>query len=709
MPQKKPTGGAESQPNASSQTNGNTTAPTTGVDLVERLTDLLRAAAAAYIADEGLSADVATLPFDVRPTTQASFGDYGMPLMPWAGKNRLDKPPMLIAEAVAERLRAANHPIIREVSVAKPGFLNITLDQPSVGQTIIQQVQTAADAFGVTQASAAANAGVKVVIEHTAINSNKAAHVGHLRNSCVGDTAARMLRARGYRVEVQNYIDDTGVQVADVVVGQELLRRGELEVEGGPEQLPGESFDYYCSRVYVAVGKAYERRPELAEMRRAILHSIEHGGAREPGQPDYTKLAADLSHKIVQAHLQTMSRLNIYYNLLTWESAIVGAGLWRHTFEMLRDRGILRKPESGPAKDAWILPFGDGDSQSEEGDHTSDKILVKSDGTATYTGKDIATQLWKFGISDDPSVGVHFHFLPWGKQQNGEKLWTMRAHATPSETKKEAPETSFGHATRVINVIDVRQSYPQQVVYESLRRLGYVEQADNSFHLAYEVVALSPAAAASLGIDTSDGRSSYAMSGRKGIEIKADDLINLAIERLMAPREEGAEASMSRETAATLAATAIRYFMVRFDLQQIIVLDIDQALRPSGDSGVYLQYAHARAQNILRRLAESGYSAPARLTELPDTLDQSEWDLLRHIDAWPRTLAEATDLLEPHRVAAYAFDLATRFNDFYDHTPPIVREADAKVKAFRTALVRASAQTLRNALTTLGIEPLDRL
>jgi len=698
MPQKKSSGGA--QPHGASGAE-----QVEQVDLIERLTALLRVAAAGYIRDEGLAAEVEALPFDVRPVVQASFGDYGMQLMSWAAKNRLGRPPMQIAEGIAERLRGAQSAIVREVSVAKPGFLNISLDWPSVGREIIARVAAAGDGYGANRTQA----GVKVVVEHTAINSNKAAHVGHLRNSCVGDTAARMLRSQGYQVEVQNYIDDTGVQVADVVVGQELLRRGELEVEGGQEQLPGESFDYYCSRVYVAVGKAYEQRPELTELRRSVLHSIEHGGAHEAGQLDYAKLAAELSTAIVHAHLMTMSRLNIYYNLLTWESAIVAAGLWRHTFEMLRDRGILRKPESGPAKGAWILPFGDGDGQSEAGDHTSDKILVKSDGTATYTGKDIATQLWKFGISDDPSIGVEFHFLPWGQQQNGDELWTMRAQVSANEAKKEAPAARFGHARRVVNVIDVRQSYPQQVVYESLRRLGYVEQAENSRHLAYEVVALSPAAAASLGIDTSDGRASYAMSGRKGIEIKADDLINLAIERLMAPREEGGEPAMSRASAATLAASAIRYFMVRFDLQQIITLDVEQALRPNGDSGVYLQYAHARAQSILRRLGEAGYQAPATLTALPAKLEQSEWDLLRHIDAWPRALAEAAATLEPHRVAAYAFDLATRFNDFYDHTPPVLRESDASVKDYRAALVRATAQTLRNALTTLGMQPLDRL
>lgn len=675
-------------------------------DLISHLSTLLKQAAAAYIADEHLAVDVEALPFDVRPTTQANFGDYGMPAMSWAGKNRLGKPPLVIAEALAERLRALSDPIIREVTVAKPGFLNIALDQPAVGSEIMARVRTAGDAFGQSQVGA----GAKVVIEHTNINSNKAAHVGHLRNSCIGDTVARALRSQGYQVEVENYIDDTGVQVADVVVGLTLIARGELTVEGGQEQQPGESYDYYCSRVYVAVGKAYDAHPELLEMRRAVLHGVEAGSAnRQEGEPDYATMAAELSQKIVQAHLTTMSRLNVFYDLLTWESAILGAGLWKKTFEMLRDSNLLVKPDSGPAKDCWILPFGDDDAQAEENERTSDKILVKSDGTATYTGKDIAYQLWKFGLSDDKRIGAKFHFIPWGIQANGQELWTMRASVNSKEARKQAKPSRFGHANRVINVIDTRQSYPQQVVYESLRRLGYIEQAENSKHLAYEVVALSRAAAASLGVDTSDNRAQYAMSGRKGIEIKADDLINLAIERLLAPREGEAESTVSRETAAALAASAIRYFMVRFDLQQMIVLDIDQALRATGDSGVYLQYAHARAHSILRRLGETGYTVPDAPTELPATLEQSEWDLLRQIDAWPRALAEAAALLEPHRIAGYAFDLASRFNDFYDHTPPIVREEDAQVKAYRAGLVRTTAQTLANALTTLGFTPLERL
>lgn len=682
-----------------------TSSDATPLDLVTQLTTLLKQAAASYIRDEGMAVAVDSLPFDVRPAAQASFGDYGMPTMPWAAKTRLGKPPMVIAEALATRLRAKEHPIIREVSVASPGFLNITLDRPAVGAEIIARVREAGNTFGQSQVGER----TKVIIEHTNINSNKAAHVGHLRNSCIGDTVARALRSQGYQVEIENYIDDTGVQVADVVVGLTLLERGELELEGGPTQRPDESFDYYCSRVYVATGKAYEARPELLELRRAVLHAIEAGAAEvSGGEADFAARAANLSEKIVQAHLATMARLNVYYDLLTWESAILNAGLWRRTFEMLRDSGLLQKPDAGSAKDCWVLPFGDNDTVTDKGDHTADKILVKSDGTATYTGKDIAYQLWKFGLADDPRIGVRFHFIPWGAQANGQQLWTMRAKVTAKEARKEAKPTRFGHGDRVINVIDTRQSYPQQVVYESLRRLGYIEQAENSKHLAYEVVALSPAAAASLGVDTSEGRSSYAMSGRKGIEIKADDLINLAIDRLMAGRE-GEKGGMSRETAAALAASAIRYFMVRFDLQQIIVLDIDQALRSNGDSGVYLQYAHARARSILRRLAESSYEGPETLQALPEALDQSEWDLLRHIDAWPRALAEAAALLEPHRIASYAFDLATRFNDFFDHTPPVIRETDEHVKAFRAALVRTTAQTLHNALTMLGFTPLDRI
>jgi arginyl-tRNA synthetase len=675
-------------------------------DFYDYLTALVKRAVATYLTREEIAFDIEKLPIDLRFSAQSSFGDYSMPAMGWS-KNKLGRPPLQIAEALTAILKDMQPAAIEEITATKPGFVNFRLNRAQVGRTIIERVLEAGPDFGLSESGV----GTKVIVEHTNINSNKAAHVGHLRNSCIGDTVVRMLRSQGYQVEADNYIDDSGVQVADVVVGFTLLQQGKLHMPEGNEQQPGESFDYFCSRVYVAVGKVYEDKEaesgkEALDLRRAVLRAIEHGDEPASG-PDYPLLAADISRQIVQAHLNTMARLNISYDLLTWESVLLHAGLWRKTFDMLRDRNLLEKPESGPAAGCWILPFGEGDTQTSEGDRSSDKILVRSDGTATYTAKDIAYQLWKFGLADE--IGVDFSFVPWGIQRDGRKLWTMRMPNDETPVNEEANPRRFGHAKRVMNVIDVRQSYLQQVVYESLRRLGFVDQADNSQHLGYEVVTLSARTAESLGVDTSDKREFYPMSGRKGIEIKADDLINAATTRMLEVRRQDGKPEISQETAVALAASAIRYFMIRFSLQQIITLDIDEALRPNGDTGVYLQYAYARANSIQRRLQDAGHALPEHLEQLPAQLEQSEWELLRHIDAYPRQLADASEKTAPNMLASYAYELAAHFSDFYEHTPPIVKETDEVVKAFRVLLVQATAQTMSNVLRILGFEPQERI
>ncbi len=667
-------------------------------DFLEYLTAIIQQAVTIYLEQEHIEIDKQQLPIDLRFSAQASFGDYSMPVMQWAGKNKLGRPPLQIAEAMRTILHDMRISSVAEITATKPGYINFSLNRSEVGKAIIERVIEAGPDYGHNDVGI----GTKVIVEHTAINPNKAAHVGHIRNSCIGDTVARMLRSQGYTVEVENYIDDSGVQVADVVVGLQLLQKGQLQLPGGNAQLPDESFDYFCSRVYVAVVKAYDTQPELKDLRKVVLHAIEQGEEPESG-PDYPTLASDLSSQIVQTHLKTMARLNISYDLLTWESAILGAGLWKHTFDMLRERGLLEKPETGPAAGCWILPFGDENVEGEENERMQDKILVRSDGTATYTAKDIATQLWKFGLVDN-QMGVDLHYIPWGVQHDGRVLWSMRTPKVAVAQSEEGDPKRFGHAQKVINVIDVRQSYPQQVVYESLRRLGFPQQAENSMHVSYEVVTLSKPTATSLGVDTSDGRNFYAMSGRKGIEIKVDDLINEAVRRM-----QEVKADLPEETVSTLAASAIRYFMIRFGLQQIIALDIDEALRPNGDTGVYLQYAYARANSIQRRLQESGYELPDFLVDLPEQLEQSEWELLRHIDAYPRRLAEASTSLVPSTLSTYIYELASHFSDFYEHTPPILKETNEHVKAFRASLVRATVQTMDNALRVLGFIPLERI
>ena len=672
-------------------------------DFLEYLTALIKQAVARYLEQEQLTIDTEQLTIDLRFSANSNFGDYSMPVMKWAGKNALGRPPLQLAEALKTILHDMRLSSVAEITVTKPGYINFSLNRSEVGKAIIERVIEAGPDYGQNDVGI----GSKVIVEHTAINSNKAAHVGHLRNSCIGDTVVRMLRSQGYTVEAENYIDDSGVQVADVVVGFMLLQKGQLQLPGGNEQLPNESFDYFCSRVYVAVVRAYDTQPELKDFRKTVLHAIEHGDEPTAG-PDYPTLASDLSQQIVAAHLKTMGRLNISYDLLTWESAILGAGLWQHTFVMLRERKLLEKPETGFAAGCWILPFGDEEVKDEESERMQDKILVRSDGTATYTAKDISNQLWKFGLVDN-NVGVDFHYVPWGVQHDGRMLWSMRTPKDAAAAKEEADPKRFGHARKAINVIDVRQSYPQQVVYESLRRLGFPEQAQNSTHISYEVVTLSKATAARLGIDTSDGRSFYAMSGRKGIEIKADDLIDEAVRRMQEVRKQDAKGDLPEETASVLAASAIRYFMIRFGLQQIIALDIDEALRPNGDTGVYLQYAYARANSIQRRLVDTGYELPDFLVDLPERLEQSEWELLRHIDAYPRKLAEASETLVPSTLSTYVYELAAHFSDFYEHTTPILKESNEHVKAFRASLVRATVQTMDNALRVLGFIPLERI
>jgi len=672
-------------------------------DFLEYLTALIKQAVARYLEQEQLTIDTEQLTIDLRFSANSNFGDYSMPVMKWAGKNALGRPPLQLAEALKTILHDMRLSSVAEITVTKPGYINFSLNRSEVGKAIIERVIEAGPDYGQNDVGI----GSKVIVEHTAINSNKAAHVGHLRNSCIGDTVVRMLRSQGYTVEAENYIDDSGVQVADVVVGFMLLQKGQLQLPGGNEQLPNESFDYFCSRVYVAVVRAYDTQPELKDFRKTVLHAIEHGDEPTAG-PDYPTLASDLSQQIVAAHLKTMGRLNISYDLLTWESAILGAGLWQHTFVMLRERKLLEKPETGFAAGCWILPFGDEEVKDEESERMQDKILVRSDGTATYTAKDISNQLWKFGLVDN-NVGVDFHYVPWGVQHDGRMLWSMRTPKDAAAAKEEADPKRFGHAQKAINVIDVRQSYPQQVVYESLRRLGFPEQAQNSTHISYEVVTLSKATAARLSIDTSDGRSFYAMSGRKGIEIKADDLIDEAVRRMQEVRKQDAKGDLPEETASVLAASAIRYFMIRFGLQQIIALDIDEALRPNGDTGVYLQYAYARANSIQRRLVDTGYELPDFLVDLPERLEQSEWELLRHIDAYPRKLAEASETLVPSTLSTYVYELAAHFSDFYEHTTPILKESNEHVKAFRASLVRATVQTMDNALRVLGFIPLERI
>jgi len=624
--------------------------------------------------------------FNVPPKRE--FGDFSTAVC-LAQARVQRRPPMEIAQELADKLARAGLPYIKEVLVTPPGYVNFKIDHSRYVASVIDRVAADGERFGCSNVGRSR----KVLVEHTNVNPNKAMHIGHLRNAIIGDSVVRILGKLGYKVEAANYIDDTGVQVADVVVA--MLYLDEPRYDGKSTDMTpfwakwdaDRPFDYWCWDIYARIAQEYETNEDLRARRDEVLHLIE-----SQDNPVAT-FAKELAGRIVRAHLATVARLNVFYDLLNWESDIFLRGFWETAFEMLKRSGAVVYETEGPNAGCWVVRFGKGVVRTDAGVHSEDKVLVRSNGTVTYTGKDIAYQMWKFGI-----LGRDFLYKLWSVQPNGRELWT---------TAPDGVETDrFGRAQKVINVIDVRQSYTQQVVYDCLRRLGYRREAANSIHLDYEVVVLSKAAAAELGVDVNvEEPGVQAMSGRKGLGVKGDDLIDRMVERLR-------EKVQSEDNARILAAAAIRYFMSRISTGKMIVFDFDEAMRTTGDTGVYCQYAHARACSILRK-AGGRQIGPI---QVPEKVTVPEENLAKKIAEYPSVLRKAGKELSPAPLAHYAFELATVFTEFYE-TPdpdaaeqvPFIKIADPMLRAYRLALVDAFRRCMANCMDALGIVPLERI
>jgi arginyl-tRNA synthetase len=601
----------------------------------------------------------------VEVSGRPDLGDYASPVA-FALARVLRRSPAAIASRIADGLAQSAGRLVSDASATSSGYINVRL-APELLEAVIAEAYRARGHLG----EADTGAGTKIVIEHTNINPNKAAHVGHFRNACLGDSLARILRRVGYEVEVQNYIDDTGVQVADIVVGLELLGLGD---DGS---VP---FDRHCSAVYAAVQQAYAQRPELMEQRAAVQSAV------ESGQGELAVAARRITRRIAEANLATMARAGVGYDLLTWESHILGRGFWQHAFSTLRERGAIRYEDSGPNAGCWVLPYGAGTLEAGDRTVSEDKVLVTGRGIATYTAKDIAYQLWKFGL-----LGLDFAYERWPDQPDGRPLWS----STNGPPDPAAPR--FAHGQVVINVIDATQSYLQQIVYDALRRLGYATAADRSEHLAYERVVLSPATARELAIEVPEGASAVAMTGRGGMQVFADDLLDWLAARAA---ERGAPA----DVAGAVAAGAARYYMLKYSNNQQIVFDVEESLRTTGETGVYLQYALVRARGIARKLGTE--PAPAPMPEKPGPLDRA---LALALAAYPAALERAASQRSPQVLAKYAFDLASAFSAFYDNTTPVVQEGEASVRSWRAGLVGAFAHVLTDVLDALGIPAIDRM
>jgi arginyl-tRNA synthetase len=633
---------------------------------------------------------------------------------------QLKKSPRLLAQEIANSLKPVEG--LAGVEVAGGGYLNAFFDRAEFFRGA--SAESSSETTSATTLPPPAPGSPKIVVEHTSINPNKAAHIGHLRNAVLGDTFARLLRYSGRHVEVENYIDNTGVQVADVVLGFLHLERKSLGEVRALANAP--KFDYLCWDLYTRVTQFLAEDKARLELRSKTLKEIEERNG------DAAKMAEVVSTAIVYCHLRTLDRLGIDYDLLTRESEILHLKFWDAAFEILKRRGAIQYADSGKNAGCWVMQVPsekespedeapEAAKADESAEEAEAKIIVRSNGTVTYVGKDIAYHLWKFGLLDRD-----FYYRPFHKHPDGHEAWTTSSH--PHKTNGDAgPE--FGHAAEAFNVIDSRQAYPQQVVVAALRALDYTEQADHLKHFAYNVVALTPRCARELGyeIPPEDLKKPYIeVSGRKGQGVKADDLIDQL--EVSARKETDARHPDTSEDeraaiAYTIAIGALRYFLLRFTRSTVIAFDFEDALSFEGETGPYVQYAVVRVNGILRKGAEKhpefeaidaanllkigrGEITVQKFLTAPSGDDL--WELLVLVGSLDARLEAAIGAQEPAFVTRYAFELAQAFNIFY-HKHHILSEEDVEKRAFLLRLTSLVREQLIAALDLLGITAPEKM
>jgi arginyl-tRNA synthetase len=646
-----------------------------------------------------------------RPPKLA-MGEVASPLCFELAK-RLKKPPRALAQEIANSLK--NIPGVERVEVAGGGYLNLFLDRAAFFRAACEESGHGATVPGPN--------APKVMVEHTSINPNKAAHIGHLRNAVLGDTFGRILRYTGRRVEVQNYIDNTGVQVADVVLSYMYVDYRALDdVDDDAE---GYRFDYVCWDRYAKATQWLAEDKSRLELRSQILKDIEEGHG------EAAQMAEIISTAIVRCHLRTLDRLGIDYDLLSRESEILHLKFWDAAFELLKSKGAIQLAASGKNAGCWVMQLpSDVEKETPDADVATDeepseladaKIIVRSTGTVTYVGKDIAYHLWKFGL-----LGRDFYYHRFHTHPDGHEAWITSSEPGGAN---DAGAPAFGHANQVFNVIDSRQAYPQQVVVAGLRALGHAEQADNLKHFAYNVVALTPRCAQELGyeIPAEDAKKPYVeVSGRKGQGVKADDLLDRLQASARKETDERHAESPEHERAAianAIAIGALRYFLLRFTRSTIIAFDFKDALSFEGETGPYVQYAVVRVNGIVRKgteadpnfgtanaanlkRIESGEINVAKFLAAPAGDDL--WDLILLAGSLDARVDAAVGAQEPAFLARFAFELAQAFNVFY-HKHHILSEEDPEKRAFLLRLSSLVREQLVTALGLLGITAPEKM
>ncbi len=644
----------------------------------------------------------------------------------------LHKSPRLIAEELATVLGPIDG--VARISATPNGYINFYLDRAMFVIKSLSELNTRGlepkartplikgqnpkpySQRGVGETSYP----LKTIVEHTAINPNKAAHIGHLRNATLGDTLVRLLRFLGITVETQNYIDNTGAQVADVVVG--FLKLDRLDDKTINRLLEAPRFDYYCWDLYARVTRWYEGDQTRLAFRASVLREL------EDGNNDTANLANSIAKRIVRRHLETMARINVKYDLLTWEGHILQLEFWAQAFKILKDAGAVFLQPNGPLAGCWVMTIDEdrtdpansvSSSDSSREDKISDertKVIVRSDGTVTYIGKDIAYQFWKFGL-----LGKDFYYQGFNDSDTNHLMWTTSAKRV-SQTDIEGPPV-FGYGSTVYNVIDTRQTYLQKLIQQALIAIHHKTEAKNSIHFSYEMVALSRATALALepNSDVDLKQPFVEVSGRKGLGVKADDLLDRITETVkteVSKRNPTISSEEHAQIAETIGSAAVRYLMIKYSRTKIIVFDIDEALSFEGESGPYLQYAVVRANNIFRKLREKyGLEENQLISTLSTTqvsgLESEDegndlWDLVLESARLDEIVEQSVRTLELSTLAKYTFELAQRFSAIY-HRYPILNEDRKYIRIWRAVTVSYFRLQMTRALQLMGCDVPSRM
>jgi arginyl-tRNA synthetase len=527
----------------------------------------------------------------------------------------------------------------------------------------------------------------KIIIEHTSVNPNKALHIGHLRNVVVGDSLYRLFKLTNHKTLILNYIDDSGVQVADLIVAFRFAGFNPVNIDKNLK------FDQYCGEIYVKMNELYKTNFDLIEKRKLVIKEIEQGNT------ELAQFTNDIVEKIVKQQLVSCWRIKSRYDLMMIESQILLSKLWEKTLNLLKDRNIIHFSTEGKNINCWVM----------KDEHNEEKVIIRSDGTATYIAKDISFAVWKLNLVDDP-----FTYTKFSLQWDNSMLWKsmLKSETTKDSLQENNLVLSENRPSKVITVIDSRQARLQKIISSIISEID--PNIKNYIFLGYETVALSSYTVQTIGMELDEkNKKVIHMSGRKGIFINADNILDELHKKAYAEirkRNPDLDDASTEELAEGIAVSAIRYNLLKQDLDKMITFDMKEALNLDGDTSLYLQYSFARAMRIL----EKGRSTLEEFkNERNDHItfemlnNKIEVELIKEISKFDLIIEEALNALNPKILARYANKLSTKFNSFYENLP--VLGTDLFLKVNRLMLVRIYVNVLANLFELLGIESFSRI